>query len=76
VTVFGPEPPAAWAPLDEPSVIALRAESARGLGIVPKSDPRAATLTAEVTPAQVLEAVRTLLARDDPGGGARGVQRG
>ena len=63
VTIFGPEPPAAWAPADDPSVIALRADSARDLGIVPKSDPRAATLTAQVTPAQVFEGVRTLLAR-------------
>lgn len=63
VTIFGPEPPAAWAPPDDPSVIALRAETARELGIVPKSDPRALRLTAQVTPAQVFEAVRTLLAR-------------
>jgi ADP-heptose:LPS heptosyltransferase len=68
VTVFGPEPPAAWAPADDRSVIALRADSARGLGIVPKGDPRAAALTAEVTPAQVFEAVRTLLARHRRGG--------
>ena len=72
VTIFGPEPPAAWAPSDDPSVIALRAESARGLGIVPKSNPRASLLTAEVTPAQVFEAVRTLLARRDRGDGASG----
>lgn len=63
VTIFGPEPPAAWAPPGDPSVIALRAEAARELGIVAKSDPRAATLTSQVTPAQVFEAVRTLLAR-------------
>ena len=63
VTIFGPEPPAAWAPADDPSVIALRADSARDAGIVPKSDPRSAGLTGEVSPAQVLEAVRTLLAR-------------
>ena len=63
VTIFGPEPPAAWAPSDDASVVALRAERARALGIVPKSDPRASTLTAEVTPAEVLDAVRTLLAR-------------
>jgi ADP-heptose:LPS heptosyltransferase len=63
VTIFGPEPPDAWAPAGDPSVIALRAESARALGIVPKSDPRASMLTAEVSPAHVLEAVRTLLAR-------------
>lgn len=69
VTIFGPEPPAAWAPAGDASVIVLRGESARGLGIVPKSDPRAATLTAEVTPAQVFEAVRTLLARRQGGGG-------
>lgn len=67
VTIFGPEPPAAWAPAGDPSVVALRADSARDLGIVSKNDPRASTLTAQVTPAQVLEAVRTLLAR---GGGA------
>lgn len=63
VTIFGPEPPAAWAPMDDPSVVALRATSARDVGIIPKSDPRAATVTAEVTPPQALEAVRTLLAR-------------
>ena len=63
VTIFGPEPPAAWAPPNDPSVIALRSHSARDLGIVPKSDPRASTLTAEVTPMQVFEGVRTLLAR-------------
>jgi ADP-heptose:LPS heptosyltransferase len=63
VTIFGPEPPAAWAPADDASVIALRAAAARDLGIVPKRDPRAATLTAEVTPTKVFEAVRTLLAR-------------
>jgi ADP-heptose:LPS heptosyltransferase len=67
VTIFGPEPPAAWAPADDPSVIALRAESARGLGIVAKSDPRASTLTAEVTPERVLDAVRMLLARGTRG---------
>jgi ADP-heptose:LPS heptosyltransferase len=67
VTIFGPEPPAAWAPPDDWSVIALRAESARGLGIVPKSDPRASRLTAEVAPARVLDAVHALLSR-----GARG----
>jgi ADP-heptose:LPS heptosyltransferase len=61
VTIFGPEPPAAWAPPDEPSVIALRAESARTLGIVPMSDPRVSMLTAEVSPAQVAESVRALL---------------
>ena len=63
VTIFGPEPPAAWAPPSDPSVIAMRSDSARDLGIVPKTDPRASTLTAEVTPAQVFEGVRTLLAR-------------
>jgi ADP-heptose:LPS heptosyltransferase len=63
VTIFGPEPPAAWAPSDDASVIALRADSARALGIVPKNDPRALRLTAEVTPARVHDAVRTLLAR-------------
>ena len=63
VTIFGPEPPAAWAPPGDASVIALRAEAARDLGIVPNSDPRASLLTAEVTPTQVFEAVRTLLAR-------------
>ena len=63
VTIFGPEPPSAWAPTNDPSVVALRADSVRDAGIVPKSDPRAATLTGEVTPAQVLAAVRTLLAR-------------
>ena len=63
VTIYGPQVPAAWAPSDDPSVIALRAESARTLGLVPKHDPRAATLAAEVSPARVLDAVRTLLAR-------------
>ena len=63
VTIFGPEPPAAWAPANDPTVIALRAQSARGLGIVPKSDPRASMLMAEVEPARVRAAVRDLLAR-------------
>ena len=63
VTIFGPEPPAAWAPPNDPVVVALRSDSARDVGTVPKSDPRAPTLTAEVTPVQVLEGVRTLLAR-------------
>jgi ADP-heptose:LPS heptosyltransferase len=63
VTIYGPEVPAAWAPPNDPSVIALRAESARTLGIVPKHDPRASRLTAQVTPADVLDAVRALLAR-------------
>jgi len=63
VTIFGPEPPSAWAPTTDPFVVALRTDSARDVGIVPKTDPRAAMLTAEVTPAQVLAAVRTLLAR-------------
>jgi ADP-heptose:LPS heptosyltransferase len=63
VTIFGPEPPAAWAPPNDASVIALRSDSARELGIVPNSDPRAFTLTAEVMPAQVFDGVRTLLAR-------------
>ena len=51
VTIYGPEPPAAWAPLDDPRVIALRAASA---------------LTSDVTPAQVVEGVRTMLARGAP----------
>jgi ADP-heptose:LPS heptosyltransferase len=63
VTIYGPELPAAWAPPNDPSVIALRGESARTLGMVRKHDPRASRLTAEVTPAHVLEAVRALLAR-------------
>ena len=76
VTIFGPEPPAAWAPAD-PLVIALRAVSARDLGIVPKSDPRAAMLTAEVAPAQVADGVRTVLARRGrSAGGASGSRRG
>lgn len=76
-TVYGPEPPAAWAPANDPSVIALRAESARDLGTVPKSDPRAWTLSAEVMPAQAYEAVRTLLARRHRGGdGAGGLPPG
>jgi ADP-heptose:LPS heptosyltransferase len=70
VTIFGPEPPAAWAPPHDPAAIALRAESARGLGIVPKDDPRTSTLTGDVRPAQVFEAVRTLLARRHHGDGA------
>ena len=48
VTIYGPEPPAAWAPLDDPRVIALRAASA---------------VTSDVTPQQVVEGVRTVLAR-------------
>ena len=48
VTIFGPEPPAAWAPMDDPRVIALRAASA---------------LTSDVTPVHVVEGVRTVLAR-------------
>lgn len=75
VTIFGPEPPAAWAPADDRSVIALRAETARDLGIVPKDDPRAATLTAEVTPTQVFEAVRTLLARQSGSGDGASASR-
>jgi ADP-heptose:LPS heptosyltransferase len=75
VTIFGPEPPAAWAPADDRSVIALRAETARDLGIVPKDDPRAAALTAEVTPTQVFEAVRTLLARRSGSGDGASVSR-
>jgi len=75
VTIFGPEPPAAWAPLDDRSVMALRAETARDLGIVPKDDPRAATLTAEVTPTQVFEAVRTLLARRSSSGDGASASR-
>jgi ADP-heptose:LPS heptosyltransferase len=63
VTIFGPEPPAAWAPPNDPDVIALRSASARDLGIVAKDDPRASVLTADVTPIQVFEGVRTLLAR-------------
>jgi ADP-heptose:LPS heptosyltransferase len=73
VTIFGPEPPAAWAPLDDPFVLALRADSAREVGIVPKSDPRALRLTSEVTPSRVADAVRTVLARHRRGGdGASG----
>jgi ADP-heptose:LPS heptosyltransferase len=68
VTIFGPEPPAAWAPADDPFVIALRADSARDVGIVPKSDPRARTVTSEVPPARVAAAVRTVLARRRRGG--------
>lgn len=66
VTIFGPEPPAAWAPAHDPSVIAVRAASARELGIVPKSDPRASGLMAEVDPPRVRSAVHELLARRRP----------
>ena len=76
VTIFGPEPPAAWAPPGDPSVVALRAGAARDAGIIPKNDPRAATLTAEVPSSQVLDAVRTLLGRRRPiADGASGSQR-
>ena len=68
VTIFGPEPPAAWAPPDDSSVIALRSESASGRGIVPKSEAQSSMLTAEVAPARVREAVRTLLSRAVRGG--------
>ena len=48
VTICGPEAIAAWAPLDDPRVLALRAASG---------------LTSEVTSAHVVEGVRTVLAR-------------
>jgi ADP-heptose:LPS heptosyltransferase len=49
VTIFGPEPPAAWAPADDPSVVPVRAASA---------------LIADVEPGTVTDAVRRLLAPD------------
>jgi heptosyltransferase-1 len=49
VTIFGPEPPAAWAPADDPSVVAVRPATA---------------LIAEVEPRTVTDAVRRLLAAD------------
>jgi heptosyltransferase III len=61
VTIFGPEPPSAWAPSNDPSVIALRAASAVAFGRVVRDDPRYATLTAEVTPAAVTAAAQQLL---------------
>ncbi|MGQ0712238.1 MAG: glycosyltransferase family 9 protein [Gemmatimonadaceae bacterium] len=61
VTIFGPEPPAAWAPADDPLVIPLRSESAQSLGRVTSDDPRYSSLMAAVTPADVLAAVRRLL---------------
>jgi ADP-heptose:LPS heptosyltransferase len=68
VTIYGPEPPASWAPPGDPSVIALRAASAMTLGRVVSDDPRYTTIASEVTPAAVLEAVQRLLAAN----GARG----
>lgn len=63
VTVYGQQLPETWTPRDDPSVIALRAESARGLGMLLAGDPRAATLAAEVTAEAVFDAVRELLSR-------------
>jgi ADP-heptose:LPS heptosyltransferase len=60
-TICGPEPPAAWAPADDPSVIALRATWATTLGRVTPDDPRYTTITSEVTPIEVLDAVRRLV---------------
>jgi len=61
-TICGPEPPAAWAPPDDPSVIALRATWAMTLGRVTPDDPRYSTITSEVEPGAVLDAVRRLVA--------------
>jgi ADP-heptose:LPS heptosyltransferase len=60
-TICGPEPPAAWAPADDPSVIALRATWATALGRVTSDDPRYSTITSEVPPGAVLDAVRRLV---------------
>lgn len=49
VTIFGPEPPAAWAPANDPSVVTVQAAS---------------TLMADVEPRLVADAVRGLLAAD------------
>jgi ADP-heptose:LPS heptosyltransferase len=64
VTVYGPEPPASWAPLDDPSVIALRAPSLSMTERILSNDPRYATVSAEVSPAVVFDAVRRLLATE------------
>jgi ADP-heptose:LPS heptosyltransferase len=64
VTIFGPEPPGAWAPVDDASVVTVRAASAASLGRVPSEDPRAATLMAQVEARTVADAVRRLLASD------------
>jgi ADP-heptose:LPS heptosyltransferase len=64
VTIFGPEPPVVWAPANDPSVMALRAQSAASLGRVEASDRRAATLMAQVEPRTVADAVRRILATD------------
>jgi ADP-heptose:LPS heptosyltransferase len=61
VTICGPEPPAAWAPADDPSVIALRASWATALGRVTPDDPRYSSITSEVEPGAVLDAVRRLV---------------
>jgi ADP-heptose:LPS heptosyltransferase len=70
VTIYGPEPPTAWAPPDDPSVIALRAASATTLGRVASDNPRYSTISSEVTPAMVSDAVQRLLGAD----GARGTR--
>ncbi|MDQ4079416.1 MAG: glycosyltransferase family 9 protein [Gemmatimonadota bacterium] len=49
VTIFGPEPPAAWAPANDPSVVTVRAAS---------------TLMAQTEPRAVVDAVRRILAAD------------
>jgi ADP-heptose:LPS heptosyltransferase len=64
VTIYGPNLPAAWAPGDDPSVMAVRAASAASLGRLPSDDPRAVALMAEVEPRTVADAVRRLLATD------------
>jgi ADP-heptose:LPS heptosyltransferase len=67
VTIHGPDAAEAWAPHDDPTVIALRADAARTLGTIPTDDVRARALTAAITPAAVMEAVRSLLATRAPG---------
>lgn len=64
VTIFGPEPPAAWAPADDLLVVTVRAAAAASLGRVPSTDPRAASLMAQVEPRIAADAVQQLLATD------------
>lgn len=49
VTIFGPEPPAAWTPADDSSVVTVRAAS---------------TVMAQIEPRTVVEAVRRILPAD------------
>jgi ADP-heptose:LPS heptosyltransferase len=67
VTIFGPEPPAAWAPAGDPLVVAVRATAIASTQRVPSKDPRVPTLMAQVPPGVVADAVLRLLAT----GGAR-----